>query len=146
MTAKTTAQSSYDCAVVLLLSKPVLASAFSLFYNFQAVLSDAAEQKQHAHTCCLCFSQGCPKLRLCTDVRSNLRNAFHLDHKCHRTPVSCLLRLLQLMQVLHTPFGGSIREIADAIHFQCAAFDFQKIFLAVLLHVKVNAGLSIGVL
>ena len=42
MTAKMTVQSSYDCTVILLLSKPGLASPFPLFYNFQAVLSDVA--------------------------------------------------------------------------------------------------------
>ena len=48
------------------------------------------------------------------------------------------------VQVLHAPFGGCIREITDAAHFQCAAFDFQQVLLFALFHVKVDAGLAIG--
>ena len=101
MTAKTTAQSSYDCAVVLLLSKPVLASAFPLLYNFQAIPSDAAEQKQHAHACGFRFGQRCAKLRLRVNIRPYLGDAFHLDHKGYCAPIPCLLCLRQLVQVLH---------------------------------------------
>ena len=45
---------------------------------------------------------------------------------------------------LHAALGRCIREIADTVHFQCAAFDFQQVLLFALFHVKVDAGLAIG--
>ena len=46
--------------------------------------------------------------------------------------------------LLHAALGRCIREVADTVHFQCAALDFQQIFLFALFHIKVDAGLPIG--
>ena len=96
------------------------------------------------HTCSLCFGQCRAKLRLCADIWPHLGDAFHLNHKGHSALISLPLCLCQFVQVLHTPLGRCIREIADTVHFQCAAFDFQQVLLFALFHVKVDAGLPIG--
>ena len=74
----------------------------------------------------------------------HLGDAFHLNHKGHSALISCPLCLRQFVQVPHTALGGCIREIADTVHFQCAALDFQQILLLALFHIKVDAGLPIG--
>ena len=103
-----------------------------------------AEQKQHLHTSGFGFGQCRTKLRLCADIRPHLGDAFHLNHESHCAPIPCLLCLRQLVQVLHAALGRCIREVADTVHFQCTAFDFQQVLLFALFHVKVDAGLPIG--
>jgi len=68
-------------------------SPFPLLHDFQTIPPYMAEQKQHPHTCGLCFGQCRTKLRLCADIWPHLGDAFHLNHESHCAPIPCPLRL-----------------------------------------------------
>ena len=118
--------------------------SFSLIHNIQRISAYPAEQKENFHPSRLCLGQSLPESWVSVHIGPHLGDSFHLDHKGHPAANPGLLGLGQFLQVLDAPFGGGIREVADAVHFQGAALHLHQVELARLFHGEVNPGLAIG--